>query len=178
MRYLWMMLTALSLSVLAETHTPDTAPGVNRASVETLLEVSEARKLLESTQQQLEQMLQTLLQQKHLSAAQRPVVEKFSHQLLDLIQAEISWEKLHEPMIDIYMKHYSQQEIDEILAFYRSETGQSLLKKQPQVVQETMQLSQQAAQNLLPKIKQLTDDMRRELQAQQADAKTPEANQP
>lgn len=42
----------------------------------------------------------------------------------------------------LYAKNYSEEELDALVAFYESPAGQSILKKQPQVMAQAMQLGQ------------------------------------
>lgn len=66
-------------------------------------------------------------------------------------------------ILKIYDKHFTEKEVDDMLAFYRTETGKSILKKMPDVMQESMMISQSFVQVLLPKLKeaalQLTKDI-------------------
>lgn len=50
---------------------------------------------------------------------------------------------LNQKLIPIYQKHFTQQEIKAIIAFYQTEAGKSLAEKTPVVTQESMMLAQQ-----------------------------------
>ena len=66
-------------------------------------------------------------------------------------------------MLDIYNKHFTEEEITAMLEFYRSETGQSILSKMPVVMQESMVTSQAMAQRLMPEVQALTEEFDRKL---------------
>jgi len=51
-------------------------------------------------------------------------------------------------VIPIYQKHFTEKEIRETLAFYRTPTGQKILKELPQVMQESMATGQQWGQDI------------------------------
>jgi uncharacterized protein len=65
-------------------------------------------------------------------------------------------------MIDIYLKHYSETEIQDMLAFYRTKTGQSMIIKMPAVMGESIILSQKMMKDFIPKIKAMAQDLQKE----------------
>ena len=71
-------------------------------------------------------------------------------------------------MIDLYMAHYSEQELQDMLAFYQSETGQSVVKKMPEVMAASMQITQQLMKDVYPKIMQMSKAYAEELKKQRA----------
>jgi hypothetical protein len=52
------------------------------------------------------------------------------------MKGEMTWEKMKEPMIDVYLKHYTEIEINDMLAFYNTESGKSIIKKMPAVMEQ------------------------------------------
>ena len=89
----------------------------------------------------------------------REAFDNYMHQAEAIMRQEISWEKMREPMIDIYLKHYTEEELQQMLIFYQSEVGQSMLSKMPAVVQDSVILSQSMLENLMPKIQKLSDEL-------------------
>ena len=55
----------------------------------------------------------------------------------------MNWAKMKKPMIKIYLKHYSEKEIKDMVAFYKSDSGQSMIQKMPAVMGDSMLLSQE-----------------------------------
>jgi uncharacterized protein len=50
---------------------------------------------------------------------------------------------LVDQMVALYDKYYTEKDIDEILKFYRSETGKKVISTLPQLTQESMTIGQQ-----------------------------------
>jgi len=48
----------------------------------------------------------------------------------------------------LYASHFTEQDLKQILAFYKSPVGQKMLKEQPQVVDSSMKFAQDWANNL------------------------------
>ena len=55
-----------------------------------------------------------------------------------------------------------------MLAFYQSETGQSVVKKMPEVMAASMQITQQLMKDVYPKIMQMSKAYGEELKKQRA----------
>ncbi|MDQ3232974.1 MAG: DUF2059 domain-containing protein, partial [Pseudobdellovibrionaceae bacterium] len=63
-----------------------------------------------------------------------------------------SWDKMEKMFSKVYTDVFSAQELNDMSEFYRSEVGVAMLKKQPEVMQKTMQLVQQVNQEAQPKL--------------------------
>ena len=64
-------------------------------------------------------------------------------EFLDEFMKEVSkddWKELKEALIPIYIKYLNEEEIDNIIEFYSSETGKSLKEKNPLIITESMKL--------------------------------------
>nr|WP_284691364.1 DUF2059 domain-containing protein [Pinirhizobacter soli] len=68
-------------------------------------------------------------------------------------------------MIDLYKKTFSQNEINDMLAFYRTPSGQAVIQKMPALMNQTMAISQAKIQAMLPQIRDISAEMGQELQA-------------
>lgn len=152
-------LTALSaLHVQAE---PATRP-----TVEQFLKVTEARQMLELAYQQMDQLPQQADAGKSADALQN----QHRQQVQDLVKAELSWDQLQEPLIALYGTVFSESELQDIIQFYQSAAGQKLLKRQPELMQNTMQLVQQRMQALQPKLQALIKQQQAERAARSKSA--------
>ncbi len=58
-------------------------------------------------------------------------------------------ESLNALVVPIYEKHFSDEEIDAMLAFYRTPVGQSVVTKLPVIMQESMAAGQTWGQELM-----------------------------
>ncbi|MDA4746736.1 DUF2059 domain-containing protein, partial [Enterobacter hormaechei] len=47
-----------------------------------------------------------------------------------------------ELLIPIYSKYYTEKELDDIIAFYKTSTGQKVIKTMPDMTKESMQAGQ------------------------------------
>ena len=73
--------------------------------------------------------------------------------------------------VDIYAENFTEPQLDDILAFYRSPTGQVLVEKLPALTAQAMQIAQSRVEELQPQVKQLTDDFVKQMSSKPSAAK-------
>jgi uncharacterized protein len=61
---------------------------------------------------------------------------------------------LMKSLLPIYDKHFTHQEIRDLISFYKTRTGQKALKVLPLIIQDSMVLGQRHSQKVMPKIVQ------------------------
>lgn len=87
-------------------------------------------------------------------------------------------ELIDEISIMVYDKYYTLDEIKDLLAFYKTPTGQKMLKNMSPVMTETVQLTQE---RLLPKLESVIKEMEQEEKAElekQINARKPRTKKP
>lgn len=131
-------------------------------SVKQLFELMNTSSLLDNVMKQVDANARTALNQRlagrALSDEQRRIVTDTQEKVQALVRDELNWAKLEPMMIQVYRDNLTQQDVDGMLKFYRSDSGQAFIKKMPAVTQEMMQKMQGRVQELSPKIKQLESD--------------------
>lgn len=133
------------------------AEPATRATIEKFLQVTEAANMMDQAYQNMDQMTAQMLASSGLDVAKDPQIQKDMQEMNALVRAEMSWDKLEEPLIALYGNVFSEAELQDIIEFYQSPAGQKMLKRQPELIQGTMVMMQQQMQNLMPKIKALTE---------------------
>jgi len=125
-------------------------------SVRQLMEVTQARKLVEHMYKQFDNHLalamKQTLQGREIPAETQTFMQKTREKLVRLFQEEASWEKLEPIYVKIYADHFTQEEVDGMLAFYKSPTGQAMIKKMPAVTQNSMREIQARMQPIMAKM--------------------------
>ena len=129
------------------------------ASVEKLLEITDASKMVDAVYAQVDSMSSNMATQMGLTEKDRPAFDKYMKKVSALLRENMSWEKMKEPLIAVYIKHFTEQEIQGMIEFYNSEVGKSSIKKMPLVMQDSMGVSQKMMEGVFPKIKVLADEL-------------------
>ena len=89
---------------------------------------------------------------------EQPLVEKYKKEMFEKMQSRFSWQSVREEMIEIYQSHYTDKEILDLLAFYKTESGIAMLEKGPQVQAKISQALDIKMRSIKPKIEQLIKD--------------------
>lgn len=142
------------------------------ASIKQLLEVSHVRTLLDSMTTQMDSLMKNAMAQ----ATQGQQITPEVQQEIDQVQADVKsqmksvldWSKLEPMYVRIYQKSFNQQEIDGMLAFYKTPTGQAVLSKMPLVLQNTMTEVQQLLQPMMQHLQQKQHEIAAKVQAKKS----------
>lgn len=128
-------------------------------SIRQLMEVTQARQLLDSSLAQIDQVMQKSMQQalagNELNAEQQRAMTDMRSRVVALFKDEMKWETLEPMFVEIYRNSLSQKDVDGMLAFYRTETGQAVINKMPLVMQNTMTAMQARMAAMGPRLQQL-----------------------
>jgi len=144
----------------------------SEASIKQLLEVTQVRKLLESTMAQMDAVLKQATQQvtqgQKITPEVQKQIDKGRAESIAMVKEILDWNKLEPMYVRIYQKSFNQQEIDSLVAMYKSPTGQMLLTKMPIVLQNTMSEMQQSLQPVVQRIQRMQQDVLAQIQAEKA----------
>lgn len=102
---------------------------------------------------------------------QRQRVEAFRAKVLDL--SVESAKNMIAQMDQLYADIYSEAELKAMIGFFKSTEGQSMIAKQPLVMQRAMMMTQAAQRELMPKMQKLMADMKAEEEAAKAKSAEP-----
>jgi hypothetical protein len=144
----------------------------SQASIEKLLVDTEADKTLTSIQQQLDGMLQNTVQQatqgQPVSPEQQKILDAFKQKATATIKAQLDYNSLKNTYFQTYNESFSQEEVDQLIAFYESPTGKMFVAKMPAVTQKSMALMQQKIGPTLQQLQQAAIEMKDQLDALKA----------
>jgi hypothetical protein len=82
----------------------------------------------------------------------------FEDKMFGLISDRMSWARLKPKFIVMYDETFTQQELSDIVAFYKTPSGKSLLRKLPELMTKGSQVGQQEMMGVVPEIQQMTKD--------------------
>jgi len=85
-------------------------------------------------------------------------VSDLQDQLFVLIEQEMGWKTMEPAYIEIYARNFTEEQIDDLIAFYKTPTGQVMLAKTPDIARESMQAGIAKMTTLQPEIRRLIQD--------------------
>jgi hypothetical protein len=86
---------------------------------------------------------------------------EFEKNLAKTIDAQLSWDAIGPGFADLYAKNFTEEELDAIIAFYKSPAGIAFLDKTPAANSQITQMLQSKLMALQPQLKQSLDDFRK-----------------
>jgi hypothetical protein len=110
----------------------------------------------------MRQAMKQAVGDKPLSPEQQRALELVPSKFVAAMRAEFTWATLKPRYVQLYQETFEQEEIDGLIAFYRSAVGQAYINKMPTVLQKSMSIAQSQMQSLLPRMKQATEEAIRE----------------
>lgn len=137
----------------------------NRELVEELLDLMNSSSMIDQTYTQIEQMMQSMAVQLGVNQSEQVIFDTHLARVMEMLKTEFNWGNMKEPMVDIYLSHHTEQEINNMITFYKSETGQAVIKKLPFVTKDIMLMSQNRVMDLIPKMQELEQQFKQELDA-------------
>jgi hypothetical protein len=153
----------LSLSYAQEAVQKEPAQAVRKQLAEELLVLTETDKNLESTFEMVKQMqmdqLKNIPLPKELSEEDSQKIASMQEKIVDILVEEMGWDKIKEDIIDIYVDVFTKEELEGIIAFYKTPFGQKLIKKQPELLQKSMEIAQKQLTTIMPKVQKAIQDM-------------------
>ena len=150
--YLFILLVLiLSQSSYAEVNT-------SRQLAEELLVLTEAKKNLEKSFDMIKQMQMARIKNTNLSGEDAQNAAYLQEEVMNILEKEMSWDNLKEDYIDIYAEIFTEEELQGIIAFYKTPIGRKFIERTPEVMQKSFQISQKQMALLMPKIQKLIQE--------------------
>jgi hypothetical protein len=165
-RLIPVILLCSSIAIAADNPSPTSPAPSNppsEASIKQLLEVAQARKLVDSVMAQMDNLMQqTVAQatrgQKIPDRVQKDIDQQRA-EMVTMMKELLDWTKLEPMYVRIYQKTFSQQEIDGMIAFYKTPAGQAVLSKMPAAMQNTIDEMQQLMGPVMQRMQKMQQDV-------------------
>ncbi|WP_185233933.1 DUF2059 domain-containing protein [Teredinibacter franksiae] len=129
-----------------------------------LVNVMDMGSMVESIYSQMEVAMQDMSTKMGVQPNEQAIFDEYYSQMILIMKENLSWAKMEPLAVDIYDRNFTEDEITDMLVFYKTETGKSLLKKMPAVMQESMQMSQTLIEGSIPKLQQIESNLRADLE--------------
>jgi hypothetical protein len=100
-----------------------------------------------------------------LTPTQQKLTQDFQNRAMKIVSDRVSWKAVEPDYVKLYENTYSEQEIDGILAFYKSPAGQAMLAKAPQISAGVVQIVHSHMGDYQPKMQALQDEYMKQMTA-------------
>lgn len=161
------ILLAITASVSFATGTSPT-----EASVKQLLEVMQVHKLLDASMSQMEGLMKNAMQQatqgQPVSPEIQKRIDKEMSEITKVLKEEMSWDKMEPMYVRVYQQSFNQDEVNGLVALYKTPSGQVLIGKMPLVMQNTMTEVQKMMGPLMQRFQRMQQEVVAEIQAEKS----------
>lgn len=134
-----------------------------RAELEKMFALTNMDSMMDGMYAQMGAMFEQMVAQQNIPAQEQEAAKKYFVKMEALLREEMGWSKMKEPVMEAYARVYTVDELKAINEFYSTPAGKKMIEKMPQLMQETMQISQAMAQKLIPKFQALAEEMKQEV---------------
>ncbi len=135
-------------------------------SIHALLAVTQSDKMMDAMHANMERMIRQGMQQasagRTLTPEQTRVLELAPARLANVMREEVNWAKMQPMIVQLYREHFDQAEVDGLIAFYKSPTGQAFVTKMPVVMRRSMEMTQAQMQAFMPKLQAAMNEVMKE----------------
>jgi hypothetical protein len=80
---------------------------------------------------------------------------QFAENMFDQMAQEMAWDNMKDDYITLYAETFTEEELKGLVAFYKTPVGQAFVKKQPEVMKRSMELTQKRMVQWMPKMQEL-----------------------
>jgi len=135
-----------------------------KEDIQRYLEVAQSREMMSKMiDAMMKPMQQMIHEQYERDKNKLPAdFEARSNKVIDDYLKKFPWDEIVQAMVPVYQKHLTKGDVDHLVAFYSSPTGQKFLREMPAITSEAMQV-------MMPLMRQRMDAMTREVQQQIAE---------
>jgi hypothetical protein len=154
-------LTALLALVLIFPLAAHADEASRRAKSEELITLLHADRMSTQVTENVMQQTTAITTQKAggtLSPETKTALADFQKKLVAVMEPQVGWKAIEPDYIRLYAAAFTDEELDGMLAFYKSAAGKALLEKMPDVNQQTGKILQSKFAALQPQLKQMLTD--------------------
>ena len=140
------------------------------ASVRELLVATHGQKMVDEIIPQMDAMMQKglaeALKGQTISPAAQKMIEQNRASTMAMMKEELAWSKLEPIYMRVYQKSLTQEEVNGIIAIYKTPAGQAMITKMPIIMQNTMAELQTTMAPMMQRVQksqeQLVADIKKE----------------
>jgi hypothetical protein len=113
----------------------------SKEDIQRYLEAVHSREMVNNMVDAMIKPMHQMLHEEYLKDKDKlpPDFETRTKRILDDYIKTFPWDQMMDSMIPVYQKHFTKGDVDSLVAFYQTPTGQKLLKEMPAIMTESMQ---------------------------------------
>ncbi len=130
-----------------------------KEDIEKYLQVAHSRDMILKMVDVMSKPMHQMIHEQYLKDKDKlpPDFEARMNKMMDDQLKSFPWDEFLDSMVPVYQKHLTRGDVDGLVAFYSSPTGQKMLKEMPEMMAESMQ-------TMMPLLRKNLDSMGQRMQ--------------
>ena len=130
-----------------------------KEDIQKYLEVMHSREMMAKTIDAMTKPMHQMMHEQYLKDKDKlpPDFEDRMNKMMDDYMKSFPWDEMLDAMVPVYQKHLNKGDVDALVAFYGTPTGQKMLRELPAIMTEAMQA-------MMPMIQKQMDAMNQRMQ--------------
>jgi hypothetical protein len=131
----------------------------SKEDVERYLQVMHSREMMTNIVDAMSKPMHDMIHQQYLKKQDKlpPDFEARMNERMDEMLRSFPWDDLLDSMVPVYQKHFTKGDLDALVTFYGTTTGQKILRELPKITAESMQ-------QMMPVLQKSIENMQEGLQ--------------
>ncbi len=129
--------------------------------------------MMKAGMSQGEQIGKSMFGNRPMSPDDQKILNAWELKVSALLQSTLSWKKLEPAYIDLYASTYSEEDIDGMLAFYKTPAGQHMVEKTSGLLTASQAIVMTRFKEVQPQMEALTKDLMTQLAAAHPEVSSP-----
>jgi len=100
-----------------------------------------------------------------LPANAQPIIDEYLNKTMEVLLSAYKWENIKAQYIDAYVSVYTENEINDLLAFFKSKSGKKYIEKTPEMDALILKITDSRIQYMKPQIQTLNEEFKAKLSA-------------
>src|SRR5580692_6876905 len=139
------------------------------ASIQELTTLSRSQDVFRSMKPQMDAMIASSIKEasqgQTITPERQAVLDRMREKMVAAYDEAFNTQAMQNVMLRVYQATYTQDEVDGLIAFYKTPAGQALINKSPLMMQNTMDEMRQMMRPMGQRIAQIKRDGEAELKA-------------
>jgi hypothetical protein len=114
-----------------------------KQDVEKLLQVMHMHQTMQRMAEAMSKPMHRMVHEQYLKEEKKckfpPDFEARMNKIMDESMKQMPWDQMLQTVVPVYQKHFTEADIDALIAFYSGPTGQKFMREMPAISAETMQ---------------------------------------
>ncbi|MDP9037750.1 MAG: DUF2059 domain-containing protein [Acidobacteriota bacterium] len=138
----------------------------HKAKAQEMLTILHLDRMVNGVMQNAMQQTSALVSQHYggnVPPAGAAALSDFQKKLAAVLEPQIGWPAIQPEYVKLFVAQFPEEQLDTMLAFYKSPAGKALVEKLPSIEQEVGKTLQTRVQSLQPKVRQMFEEFQKTL---------------